>query len=217
MRIRKIIVGLGAAAVFALVMVIVLRLAITLRIIPPHVLDLKSPLSGAVMRGDLAAVSNLIAAGADPNARDRWLFGWTPLIAATYFNHTDVMEYLLTLGVQVGTRDSIGETAFGYAITADDTNAARLLLEHGAAGYEDWDMRIPNLKQRPTWDRWLPLLQKYGIVDGTNSGCRSNSGVDFMESSEKVGIKGSLGSDDVSYLPRCVKNVVAFGAKAMHY
>ena len=88
--------------------------------------------SWAAMRGDLDLLKELEATGATLDAPDPRAFNWTPLIAAIYHGHTNVVQYLLTRKISLNPQDREGRTALMWAITASDTNTVWLLLEKGA-------------------------------------------------------------------------------------
>ena len=83
--------------------------------------------------GDLASLSILLAAGADPNTIDNQ--GFTPLISAAAFGQDSVVQALLDrLGQssKINRQDRRGYTALTYAAVANNAAIARLLLKYGA-------------------------------------------------------------------------------------
>lgn len=82
--------------------------------------------------GELELLKSLEAKGESLNLQDTQCKNWTPLIAAVYHNETNVVNYLLTRKVNLDLRDNEGNTALIWAITTDNTNTVRLLLEAGA-------------------------------------------------------------------------------------
>jgi ankyrin repeat protein len=63
----------------------------------------------AVKAGDAARASQLLAAGADVNARDA--YGATALINAAYSGNAEMVEALLAAGAEVDAKDELGWTA----------------------------------------------------------------------------------------------------------
>jgi len=63
----------------------------------------------AVKAGDTARASQLLAAGADVNARDA--YGATALINAAYSGNAEMVEALLAAGAEVDAKDELGWTA----------------------------------------------------------------------------------------------------------
>lgn len=88
-----------------------------------------TPLMAAALYGDAALVRRLLAAGADPNARNR--AGATALMWAV--PDLAKMQLLLDGGAEVDARSEEGRTALAIASgTVGATPALRLLLEYGA-------------------------------------------------------------------------------------
>jgi ankyrin repeat protein len=103
----------------------------------------------AAMTDNVQLLKEMDAKGADLNAQYPERFHWTPLIAAIYFQSTNVTAYLLNRGVDVRKRDSSGETALMMAITWGDTNTATLLFQKSPQALregEDWP-RVRSLIQ----------------------------------------------------------------------
>ncbi len=86
----------------------------------------------ACMAGELDLLTELDAEGQDLNIQDPRAFNWSPLIAAIYHDHPDVIGYLISRNVQLDVMDRGGETALMWAMKLDDTNTVRLLLDKGA-------------------------------------------------------------------------------------
>jgi ankyrin repeat protein len=106
--------------------------------------DGTTALHTAAAKGDLASLSLLLAAGADPDTVDHQRS--TPLISAAAYGHADVVQALLARlkkSVQLNRQDQRGCTALTYAAVAGDAIIARLLLNHGA------DPRLASRENKP--------------------------------------------------------------------
>lgn len=87
----------------------------------------------ASMVGDLPLLEELHAAGHKLDVQDSRAFDWSPLIAAIYHDHPEIVSYLISQHVPLDAKDRDGETALMWAIKIGDTNSVRLLLENGAS------------------------------------------------------------------------------------
>lgn len=83
-------------------------------------------------RGDVEAVTRLLAADASVSARDDT--GRTALVAAAYGNHLAVARRLLAAGADPNVKDQSVQSAYLIATSevGDDPRLLRLLLDHGA-------------------------------------------------------------------------------------
>ena len=88
-------------------------------------------LSGAVFTGDLTAVKQALADGADPNAQDPQS-GSTLLATAALMGHTKVVALLLEHGADINGRSRDGGTALHAAAFLGRIETVKLLLENGA-------------------------------------------------------------------------------------
>ena len=89
------------------------------------------PLHVAVREGNLGAVSVLLDAGADPNARNR--DETTPLLYAAGQANDGLASVLLKAGADVNARDASGRTPLVRAATAGHSDMARVLLSQPEA------------------------------------------------------------------------------------
>ena len=80
-------------------------------------------------RGNIEAVKQAIAAGADVNAKDDE--GLTPLHYAAYYSHKETVELLITEGADLNAK-SYGETPLDLAIRLGQTETADLLRKTAA-------------------------------------------------------------------------------------
>ena len=84
----------------------------------------------AADRGNIEAVKQHIAAGADVNAKDGG--GWTPLHHAVLFvGNKEIAELLINNGADVNAMDKDGNTPLDDAIQQKRTETADLLRKHG--------------------------------------------------------------------------------------
>ncbi len=74
----------------------------------------------AVKAGDVARASQLLAAGADVNARDA--YGATALMNAAHGGNLEMVEALLAAGAEVDAKDELGWTALMKACYNADLN-----------------------------------------------------------------------------------------------
>jgi ankyrin repeat protein len=84
------------------------------------------------MSGNLELLKEQEAKGGSVDAQFPRTFGWNPLTAAIYHQQTNIINYLLTRNVKLNAQDTMGRTALMWAITVDDTNTVKSLLEKGA-------------------------------------------------------------------------------------
>ena len=80
--------------------------------------------------GDARKVEEAIINGANVNAKDN--YGWTALMEATFWGHTETAELLLKHGADVNAENKYGRTALMRAMTRGYTETADLLRRYGA-------------------------------------------------------------------------------------
>jgi Ankyrin repeats (3 copies) len=93
----------------------------------------QTPLMQAAANGDTKGVQQLLAAGADVNARDQ--SGQTALIIACRTPHVppQLVKALLAAGADVNTRSRNDYTALSWATTRGNTEVIRVLRRSGAS------------------------------------------------------------------------------------
>ncbi len=116
----------------------------------------------AAEAGNIEAVKQHLAAGADVNAKDGIggtplyivagqstrdflrqagktgdFDGWTPLNYAAYWGHKEIAELLIAKGANVNAKDDDGETPLDWAIEFKETELADLLRKHGGKTGEE--------------------------------------------------------------------------------
>ena len=95
----------------------------------------KPSIHEAARTGNIEAVKQHIAAGADVNAKD--VDGINPLHYVTWTDHKETVELLLANGADVNGKSDFGKTPLDWATTFIHTKTANLLRKHGGkAGHE---------------------------------------------------------------------------------
>ena len=92
--------------------------------------DLGSKLIDTARTQDSEGVRKLLAAGADPNAKDK--SGRTALMEAAFGGYTETLHILLEKGAEVNAQDTVGWSALMRAAFSRRNESIRLLLEKGA-------------------------------------------------------------------------------------
>ena len=85
----------------------------------------------AAARGDVTAVSALVAAGADVNTPHEEL-RLSPLMFATYFGKDATVRLLLERGAKANLKDAAGASAADWATAGDHSATADVLTKAGA-------------------------------------------------------------------------------------
>ena len=89
----------------------------------------------AAAKGNIEAVKQHLAAGADVNAKHET--GGTPLHEAAHKDHGEIVELLIAKGADVNTRDDVGKTPLDWAATKSKKETADLLRKHGGKTGEE--------------------------------------------------------------------------------
>lgn len=103
-----------------------------------HTADGTSALHWAVYHGDENLVVRLLAAGANPNARND--YGSTPMAEAAIRGDVRLLRALLAAGAEVESPDADGQTSLMILARTGNVEAAQLLIGHGANvnAHESW-------------------------------------------------------------------------------
>ncbi|KIC01248.1 ankyrin [Flavobacterium sp. JRM] len=84
----------------------------------------RSPLNVAISRGDIDTVKKFVEYGANVN---KVLDGMSPLMAAARYNQVEIMEFLVSKGAELTTKNEKGYTALKYAEVSKAKEAAAFL------------------------------------------------------------------------------------------
>jgi len=121
-------------------------------------------------RGNKEIVNAFLAAGMSANVT-RATDGWSPLISASFYKRSDIVELLLTKQATVNLRDKYGKTALIQAAAMGAEDIVILLLEYGA------DPNIPDNNGR------TPLIEAYAKQHARISEILKNAGATTTGSS----------------------------------
>ena len=84
--------------------------------------------SAAAINGDIAALRECWDGGWVQNLELAEGSGWTALILASWYGHSDCVSTLLDWGAQIDASDSDSWTAYHHACFADHASCAALLV-----------------------------------------------------------------------------------------
>ena len=97
----------------------------------------KETLRKACRKGDIEAVKQYLAAGANVNAKEGF-FGTTPLHLATRKGHTEIVELLITAGADVNARDKgTGSAGGNTPVDRDISDSCQELSRDSKAAIKD--------------------------------------------------------------------------------
>ena len=85
----------------------------------------------ASMEGDVSAIGDLLAAGADIGTTDEE--GWMPLMAAAATGHVEAAQLLIAAGADVNEQDQDGWPALCYAVDNHRGSVVAELISKGAS------------------------------------------------------------------------------------
>ena len=89
----------------------------------------------AAMKGNIEAVKQHLAAGADVNAKDK--DGETPLHKASSSGEKEIIELLIAKGADVNAKDEVGATPLDWAVKNEHTETADLIRKYGGKTGEE--------------------------------------------------------------------------------
>ena len=93
----------------------------------------KGTLHKACEKGNIEAVKQHLADGANVNTKDK--YGWTPLHYSAGFGRKEIVELLITAGADVNAKNEWGGTPLDEAKHKPET--AALLRKHGGKTLEE--------------------------------------------------------------------------------
>ena len=116
----------------------------------------------AAEKGNIEAVKQHLAAGADVNAKDQRR--WTPLHHAAYEGHKEIAELLIAEGADMNAKDKLGDTPLQVAAYQDHKEIAELFIANGA----DVNAKSDNGRTPLDWadGETADLLRKHGGKTG---------------------------------------------------
>jgi len=100
---------------------------------------------GAAKAGNIEAVKQHMAAGADVDPKDS--LRWTPLHWAIYYGHKEIAELLIAEGADVNAKRPGGSTPLDQAIKYNRPKFADLLRKH--RGKVKWELKAAKKKAAP--------------------------------------------------------------------
>jgi uncharacterized protein len=162
----------------------------------------------AAIKGDTAAVKELLNRGVNANTRDP--DGRTPLTEAAYYGHTEIVKLLLDHGADVFARKAHGETAYDMAAAhqdiaqmikreldlldaagKSDVKLSKELLDKGTyANVRDPDGRTPLTEA--VWNNNVELV-KLLLAHGANVNARKKDGATPLSIAQGKAFKEIVG------------------------
>jgi len=85
-----------------------------------------TPLGIAISKGEVDIVKKFVEYGADVNEKSN---GMTPLMLAARYNNTEILEFLLSKGASLKTKNENGFTALKFAEMSNAKEAVAFLKE----------------------------------------------------------------------------------------
>lgn len=143
----------------------------------------------AARSGDMAAIENALAAGADVNSIQPKDYGKTALHLAAERGHTDAVSKLLASKANLNAKDTFyQDTPLGWAVYSRRTAVVGLLLDAGAEGA---DAALSTAQQRGDLETMAIIIEKGKVKPETLSRClaQAKDRADIVALLEKAGAK----------------------------
>ena len=140
-------------------MIVILSI-LTLSIVQVNAQDIHE----AAWNGDFEKVQEMLEKNPELlNTRGPW--GWTPLQRAVYFNHSNIVRFLISKGADVNFETPDGETALHWALKCGHGKLAKLLIRNNAVGdIEDtWGITPPQLTVENGYTEIFRMLAARGM------------------------------------------------------
>ena len=118
----------------------------------------------AAWKGDLDKVKMLLEGNPHLlNAKGPW--GWTPMLRAVYFNHSDIVSFLLSKGADPNLTTPDGESALHWAIKCGYPALAELFIKHNtdALKRDKWGISPLQLAVENGYAEILEMLVAGGV------------------------------------------------------
>jgi ankyrin repeat protein len=169
---------------------------------PPTAKALDISIHKAAREGNIEAVKQHLAAGADVNVKDNMVR--TPLHRASTRGHKEIVELLITKGADVNVKDNDGFNPLLGAVIGDYKEVVILLIAKGA------DVNITALGETPLdWaiiggeNEIADLLRKHGGKHGTIHGAARGGDIEavkeFLAAGADVNAKGNFGKTPLDH------------------
>jgi len=119
----------------------------------------------AAADGNIEVVKQLLAAGANVNAKNKW--GGTPLHWAARGGHKEIVELLIAKGANVNAKNDEDGTPLHLAADRGHTEVVELLITKGAdVNAKDDEGETPLDQAGTSWPETADLLRKHGGKTG---------------------------------------------------
>jgi ankyrin repeat protein len=169
---------------------------------PPTAKALDISIHKAAREGNIEAVKQHLAAGADVNVKDNMVR--TPLHRASTRGHKEIVELLITKGADVNVKDNDGFNPLLGAVIGDYKEVVILLIAKGA------DVNITALGETPLdWaiiggeNEIADLLRKHGGKHGTIHGAARGGDIEavkeFLAAGADVNAKDDVGETPLDW------------------
>ncbi|MEZ5358435.1 MAG: ankyrin repeat domain-containing protein [Candidatus Zixiibacteriota bacterium] len=155
----------------------------------------------AAASGDLKTLKYAVKAFG-PIAYDKTSPRYTPLHWAAQENHPEIIEYLLTLGLDANSIDDVGRTPLFSCLSKEAVDAMRVLLANGAN---------PNFRAGEAKDTCLQLAAAFNQCAIAELLLDNGADVDIVDDKERTPLMTALNHENIDM----IKLFLARGADVM--